>query len=69
MAAIELLLALLIISILFIVMIPLFKSSSTSSLKNHDAKTINNQVQEQVNQIEAIKKQNAEMTDRINQEY
>ena len=68
--AIEILLTILIVSIIFIVIIPLFQSSSSLSTKGSaDNTNIQENINEQVNQIENMRKQNAKMLENINQDY
>lgn len=67
---VEILLTLLIVSIIFIAIIPLFQSSSSLSTKSSaDNTSIQKNIDEQVNQIENIKKQNTKMLENINQDY
>ena len=70
MGAIEMLLVLLVVSILFIAIMPMFRSYSNSGYINNstDKKSIQDSVNEQVNQIEQMKKQNEEITKRMNQD-
>lgn len=69
--AIGMLLAMLIIALLFILMMPALKNTSSTGLgeSSINKESVEEQVNQQVNEIEKIRQQTVEMNNNANQEY
>ncbi len=69
--AIGMLLAMLIIALLFILMMPTLKNVSSTGLgeSSINKESVEEQVNQQVNEIEKIRQQTVEMNNKANQEY
>lgn len=69
--AIGMLLAMLIIALLFILMMPTLKNTSSTGLgeSSINKESVEEQVNQQVNEIEKIRQQTVEMNNKANQEY
>lgn len=69
--AIGMLLAMLIIALLFILMMPTLKNTSSTGLGENsiNKESVEEQVNQQVNEIEKIRQQTVEMNNKATQEY
>lgn len=69
--AIGMLLAMLIIALLFILMMPTLKNTSSTGLgkSSINKESVEEQVNQQVNEIEKIRQQTVEMNNKATQEY
>lgn len=69
--AIGMLLAMLIIALLFILMMPTLKNTSSTGLgeSSINKESVEEQVNQQVNEIEKIRQQTGEMNNKATQEY
>ena len=69
--AIGMLLAMLIIALLFILMMPVLKNTSSTGLgeSSINKESVEEQVNQQVNEIEKIRQQTVEMNNKATQEY
>lgn len=69
--AIGMLLAMLIIALLFILMMPTLKNTSSTGLGESpiNKESVEEQVNQQVNEIEKIRQQTVEMNNKATQEY
>lgn len=69
--AIVMLLAMLIIALLFILMMPTLKNTSSTGLgeSSINKESVEEQVNQQVNEIEKIRQQTVEMNNKATQEY
>ena len=68
-SVLEIILIILMAAIIGAAVIPLFNSTGISVKNTVDNKSIQDNINEQVNQIENIKKQNERMLENINQDY